>query len=45
LHRGLVYGGLHRRKALLVTGLVLFDLGIASRGWCTHLCPVVPFMG
>ncbi|CAA7611413.1 ferredoxin-type protein essential for electron transfer from ubiquinol to periplasmic nitrate reductase (NapAB) [Magnetospirillum sp. LM-5] len=47
LHRGLVYGGLFTAgSALLVTlALFLFDLGVASRGWCTHLCPVGAFYG
>ncbi|CAA7616591.1 ferredoxin-type protein essential for electron transfer from ubiquinol to periplasmic nitrate reductase (NapAB) [Candidatus Terasakiella magnetica] len=45
LHRGLVTGGiLTLGSATLVTAAVfLFDLGIASRGWCTHLCPVGAF--
>lgn len=47
LHRGLVTGGiLTLGSATLVTAAVfLFDLGLASRGWCTHLCPVGAFYG
>ena len=47
LHRGLVTGGvLTLGSAVLVTAAVfLFDLGIAARGWCTHLCPVGAFYG
>ena len=47
LHRGLVTGGiLSLGSAVLVTAAVfLFDLGIAARGWCTHLCPVGAFYG
>lgn len=47
LHRGLVTGGiLTLGSAVLVTGAVfLFDLGVAARGWCSHLCPVGAFYG
>lgn len=38
LHRGLIFGmGL---GWLLILGLFLYDLLIASRGWCGHLCPM-----
>jgi ferredoxin-type protein NapH len=47
LHRGLVYGSLFGAGAALFVTLAvfLFDLGIAARGWCTHLCPVGAFYG
>ncbi|RAU22230.1 quinol dehydrogenase ferredoxin subunit NapH [Paramagnetospirillum kuznetsovii] len=47
LHRGLVTGSiLTLGSAVLVTSAVfLFDLGLAERGWCTHLCPVGAFYG
>ena len=47
LHRGLVTGGiLGLGSAALATAAVfLFDLGIAQRGWCGHLCPVGAFYG
>ncbi|OAN50724.1 quinol dehydrogenase ferredoxin subunit NapH [Paramagnetospirillum marisnigri] len=47
LHRGLVTGSiLGLGSAALVTAAVfLFDLGVAARGWCTHLCPVGAFYG
>ncbi len=38
LHRGLIFGmGL---GWLVVLGVFLYDLLIASRGWCGHLCPM-----
>lgn len=38
LHRGLIFGmGL---AWLVVLGIFLYDLLIASRGWCGHLCPM-----
>lgn len=45
LHRGLVTGSLFGfGAALSVTAAVLlFDLGVAARGWCGHLCPVGAF--
>jgi ferredoxin-type protein NapH len=44
LHRGLVYGG--GLAAVLVTvAIFLLDLGVAPRGWCSHLCPVGAFYG
>lgn len=47
LHRGLVTGAiLGGSAALAVTAAVLlFDLGIAARGWCGALCPVGAFYG
>lgn len=41
LHRGLVFG---MGGALwAIAGIFLYDLLIASRGWCGHLCPVGAF--
>lgn len=38
LHRGLIFGmGL---AWTLVLGIFLYDLLVASRGWCGHLCPM-----
>lgn len=47
LQRGLVTGAvLGGSAALAVTAAVLlFDLGIAARGWCGALCPVGAFYG
>ncbi len=43
LHRGLLYGvGL---AWLVVLAIFLFDLFVARRGWCGHLCPVGAFYG
>ncbi|MFB2532982.1 quinol dehydrogenase ferredoxin subunit NapH [Paracoccus sp. p3-h83] len=43
LHRGLVFG-IGFAWALVVL-VFLFDLLIARRGWCQHLCPVGAFYG
>jgi ferredoxin-type protein, NapH/MauN family len=45
LHRGLVFGGLLAGGAALaaVAALFVFDLAVAQRGWCGHLCPVGAF--
>lgn len=47
LHRGLVTGSIltFGSAALITLAVFLFDLGVASRGWCTHLCPVGAFYG
>jgi ferredoxin-type protein NapH len=47
LHRGLVTGSIltFGSAALVTLAVFVFDLGIASRGWCTHLCPVGAFYG
>lgn len=47
LHRGLVTGSIlgFGSAALITLAVFLFDLGIAHRGWCTHLCPVGAFYG
>lgn len=43
LHRGLVFG---MGFAWALVGLVfVFDLLVARRGWCGHLCPVGAFYG
>ncbi len=41
LPRGLLFG--FGSLWLLLPGLFLFDLLVASRGWCGHLCPVGAF--
>ncbi|HYG88427.1 MAG TPA: quinol dehydrogenase ferredoxin subunit NapH [Azospirillum sp.] len=43
LHRGLVFGSVVAWTA--VAAVFLFDLGVAPRGWCGHLCPVGAFYG
>lgn len=45
LHRALVTGTLFTGGAALsiTVAVLLFDLGVASRGWCGHLCPVGAF--
>ncbi|CAA7625552.1 quinol dehydrogenase ferredoxin subunit NapH [Magnetospirillum sp. UT-4] len=47
LHRGLVTGGLLGAGAAgsVALAVLLFDLGVANRGWCGHLCPVGAFYG
>lgn len=43
LQRGLIFGiGF---AWAMVLGLFLFDLLLARRGWCSHLCPVGAFYG
>lgn len=43
LHRGLVFGlGF---AWTFVIGIFLFDVLLARRGWCSHLCPVGAFYG
>ncbi|MEM9635433.1 MAG: quinol dehydrogenase ferredoxin subunit NapH [Pseudomonadota bacterium] len=43
VHRGLIFGiGF---AWAFVIGVFLFDLVIARRGWCGHLCPVGAFYG
>lgn len=43
LHRGIIFGmGV---GWLLIAGIFLFDLFVAKRGWCTHLCPMGAFYG
>ncbi|AWK89542.1 quinol dehydrogenase ferredoxin subunit NapH (plasmid) [Azospirillum thermophilum] len=47
LHRGIVFGGLFAGGAVLaaVAAVFVFDLAVAQRGWCGHLCPVGAFYG
>ena len=43
LHRGLIFGtggGL-----FVIAGIFVYDLLVASRGWCGHLCPMGAFYG
>lgn len=41
LHRALLFGGFFAGTAwALVLSIFLFDLAVAPRGWCGHLCPV-----
>jgi ferredoxin-type protein NapH len=41
LHRGLIFG---MAGALwVIAGIFLYDLLVAGRGWCGHLCPVGAF--
>ena len=42
-HRALVFG--MGGALLAIVGIFLYDLLIASRGWCGHLCPVGAFYG
>jgi ferredoxin-type protein NapH len=43
LHRGLIFGfGL---GWAVVLGVFLFDLAVARRGWCGHVCPMGAFYG
>lgn len=41
LHRGLIFG--MGAAWLVILGVFLFDLFVADRGWCGHLCPVGAF--
>lgn len=43
LHRGLVFG--MGAAWGVVAAIFLFDLFVARRGWCGHLCPVGAFYG
>ena len=43
LHRGLIFGA--GFAWTLAIGVFLFDLLLARRGWCGHLCPVGAFYG
>ena len=43
LHRALIFG--LWGSLLAIAGLFAYDLLIASRGWCGHLCPVGAFYG
>jgi len=41
LHRGLLYGA--ALAWAIVLGVFIFDLAVAQRGWCGHVCPVGAF--
>ena len=41
LHRGIIYG--FGAAWTIVLAVFLFDLFVAKRGWCGHLCPVGAF--
>lgn len=43
LHRGLIFG--MGWAWTLILALFLFDLLVAKRGWCGHLCPMGAFYG
>jgi ferredoxin-type protein NapH len=43
LHRGLIFGV--GAAWAVVLAVFLFDLFVAKRGWCGHLCPVGAFYG
>lgn len=43
VHRALVFGG--AAAWAVVAAVFLFDLLLARRGWCGHLCPVGAFYG
>lgn len=47
LHRSLVFGSLFTGTAVLtvLAAVFVFDLAVAPRGWCGHLCPVGAFYG
>lgn len=43
MHRGIIYGmGL---AWVVIVAVFLFDLFVATRGWCSHLCPMGAFYG
>ncbi len=44
VHRSLIFG-ISAAGIALILGIFLFDLLIASRGWCSHLCPMGAFYG
>ena len=43
VHRGLIFG--MGAAWAVVAAVFLFDLFVAARGWCGHLCPVGAFYG
>ncbi|MEP1571650.1 quinol dehydrogenase ferredoxin subunit NapH [Roseibium album] len=43
IHRGLVFG--LASAWIVAAGVFLFDLFVARRGWCGHICPVGAFYG
>ena len=42
-HRALIFG--MGGAVFVIGGIFLYDLLVASRGWCGHLCPVGAFYG
>lgn len=43
MHRGIIFGmGL---AWVVIAAIFLFDLFVATRGWCGHLCPMGAFYG
>lgn len=42
-HRGLIFGMGY--AFILLAALFLYDLFVASRGWCGHVCPMGAFYG
>lgn len=43
LHRGLIFG--LGTAWMVVLAVFLFDLFVADRGWCAHVCPMGAFYG
>ena len=43
VHRSLIFG--MGFAAVIIIGIFLFDLFVAARGWCSHLCPMGAFYG
>lgn len=43
LHRALIFG--MTGAAWVVAGVFIYDLLVAGRGWCGHLCPLGAFYG
>ena len=43
LQRGLIFG--MGGGVFVIAGIFMYDLLVASRGWCGHLCPVGAFYG
>ena len=43
IHRSLIFG--MGFAAIMILSIFLFDLLIATRGWCSHLCPMGAFYG
>lgn len=41
MHRGIIFG--FGAGVLVIAAVFLFDLLVAQRGWCGHLCPVGAF--
>ncbi len=43
LHRGLFFG--MGAGWVLIIGILMFDMAVSNRGWCSHLCPMGAFYG